>query len=244
MTIKWKSALPVALSICSLGVVVLSQVADASHPRPKGASPLRVSLVPAFRQCTSPNRTHGSPLAFPSCNPPAQASNFLTVGTPDANGAGANSTGYLLVRVKETDPQDIFWTLTITDVRCRPATNASVCANSNSAGGPDYAGEIQANMTARLTDHYNGPSLTEAATVEDFPNPIQAPCASTSDPSVGSTCSVSFCTVACVGPPRNDIGGRRSVVEFTQIHVFDGGPDGQVSTNDNTVFMRQGIFVP
>jgi hypothetical protein len=244
MTFQRKSVLSVALGICALGVLVLSQVADATHVRPKGATPMRVPLVPAFNQCTSPNRTHGSPLAFPSCNPPVQSSNFLTVGTPDANGAGANSMGFLLVRVKETDPQDIFWTLTITDVRCRPATSASVCGSPNSAGGPDYAGQIQANMTVRLTDHYNGPSLTEAATVQDFPNPIQAPCASTSDPSVGSTCSVSFCTVVCFDPPRNDIGGQRSVVEFGQIYVFDGGPDGQVATKDNTVFMRQGAFVP
>jgi hypothetical protein len=26
--------------------------------------------------------------------------------------------------------------------------------------------------------------------------------------------------------------------------VLDGGPDGQVVTNDNTVFARQGVFVP
>jgi hypothetical protein len=244
MTFLRKSLLSVALGIGALGVLVLSQVADATHVRPKGATPLRVPLVPAFNQCTSPNRTHGSPLAFPSCNPTVQSSNVLTVGTPDANSAEANSTGYLLIRVKETDPQDIFWTLTITDVRCRPATNASVCGNPNSADGPDYVGQIEANMTARLTDHYNGPSLTEAATVQDFPNPIQAPCSSTSDPSVGSICSISTCSVACIGPPRGDIGGRRSVVEFTQVYVFDGGPDGQVSTADNAVFMRQGLFIP
>jgi Tol biopolymer transport system component len=215
----------------------------SGYPRPKGATPLQVPFVPAFTQCTAPNRTHGSPLAFPSCGPPAQQSSFLTVGTPDANGAGAKSTGYLLVRVKETDPQDILWTLTITDVRCRPATNASVCGNPNSAGGPDYAGGIQATMTARLTDHYNGAGLNESATVQDFPNPINASCASTGDPSVGSTCSVTACAT-CIGPPRSDIGGQRSVVELGQVQVFDGGADGQVATNDNTPFMVQGVFVP
>jgi hypothetical protein len=34
------------------------------------------------------------------------------------------------------------------------------------------------------------------------------------------------------------------VVGFTQIQVFDGGPDGQVNTNDGTLFMNQGIFIP
>ena len=36
-----------------------------AYPRPKGATPIRVPLVVAYPQCTSPNRTHGPPLAFP-----------------------------------------------------------------------------------------------------------------------------------------------------------------------------------
>ena len=57
-----------------------------AYPRPKGASPMQVSLVPAYTACTSSNSTHGAPLAFPSCNPPDPASAYLTTGTPDANG--------------------------------------------------------------------------------------------------------------------------------------------------------------
>ena len=34
------------------------------YVRPAGASPLRISLVPAFSACTAPNREHGPPLAF------------------------------------------------------------------------------------------------------------------------------------------------------------------------------------
>ncbi len=48
---------------------------------------MRMSLVPAYAACAAPNRTHGPPLAFASCNPPAQTSAQATVGTPDANGA-------------------------------------------------------------------------------------------------------------------------------------------------------------
>ena len=96
MTIKRKMVLPLALALGALGLMVVSQVASATHPRPKGATPLRASLVPAYKACAAPNRTHGAPLAFPSCNPPVQASNFLTVGTPDANGAAAaNSVGFI-----------------------------------------------------------------------------------------------------------------------------------------------------
>src|SRR4029079_6589068 len=33
-----------------------------SYARPKGATPFTTYLVPAFKQCASPNRTHGAPL--------------------------------------------------------------------------------------------------------------------------------------------------------------------------------------
>lgn len=235
--------LVLALGLAALGILLMAQLAGATHPRPRGASPLRVSLVPAYKQCTSPNRTHGSPLAFPSCAPPEQTSSFLTVGTPDANGAAANSGGSVLIKVKATSPQDVLTTLTISDVRCRPGTDSSVCGTANAADGPDYTGEIQGNAMLRVTDHYNGPSLNEAATVQDIPFPVNAPCVSTTDTSIGSTCSVTACAT-CIGPPRSDIGGQATVVEITQLQVFDGGPDGNVSTDDNTLFMNEGVFVP
>jgi Tol biopolymer transport system component len=64
------------------------------YARPRGASPMYLSLVPAYAPCTSPNRQHGPPLDFSSCTP-SQTSPNLTVGTPDANGAAANSIGAL-----------------------------------------------------------------------------------------------------------------------------------------------------
>src|SRR5262245_32968308 len=94
MTIRKRVALPLALALGAVGMMVMASMAGATHPRPKGATPLRVSLVPSYNACTAPNRTHGPPLAFPSCNPPVQTSTNVTVGTPDANGAAANSTGF------------------------------------------------------------------------------------------------------------------------------------------------------
>ena len=52
--------------IASSGTSPDWQPIHPSYPRPRGASPLRVSLVPAYQACTAPNRTHGSPLSFPS----------------------------------------------------------------------------------------------------------------------------------------------------------------------------------
>jgi hypothetical protein len=243
MTIKRKMVLPLALAVGALGLMVVSQVASATHVRPKGASPLRASLVPAYKQCTAPNRTHGAPLAFPSCNPPVQTSNSLTVGTPDANGAAANSVGFILLKVKGTSPEDVLITSSMTDVRCKAGVAAAVCSSANAGDGPDYSGGLQGNATIRISDHYNGPGLNEAATVTDIPFPVNSTCANTADTAVGGACSVSTTANAVVPGSVKDL--QRAVVEIQQLQVNDGGTDGQVSTTaDNTLFEVQGIFIP
>ena len=92
--IKRRTALPLAFAGGVLGILVMASIAGATHPRPQGATPVRFSLVPAYKPCTAPNHRHGPPLAFPSCHPPAQASSFVTAGTPDANGAPAKFEGF------------------------------------------------------------------------------------------------------------------------------------------------------
>jgi hypothetical protein len=242
MTIKRKMVLPLVLALGALGLMVVSQVASATHVRPKGATPLRASLVPAYKACTAPNRTHGAPLAFPSCNPPVQTSNFLTVGSPDANGAGANSVGFILLKVKTTSPEDVLITSSISDVRCKAATAASVCTSANAADGPDYSGGLQGNAIIRISDHYNGPGLNEAATVQDIPFPVNTSCANTVSTTEGGLCSVSTSANATVPGSVKDL--QRAVVEIAQLQVNDGGADGQVATTDNTLFEVQGIFIP
>jgi hypothetical protein len=127
---------------------------DGDYPRPKGATPMSVSLVPAYASCLSPNRTHGAPLAYGSCNPPVQSSSYLTIGAPDANGAGVNSIDSILLRVKGTSPPDVLITSNITDVRCRSATSTT-CAAANTTAGPDFAGELQVRLPLRITDRNN-----------------------------------------------------------------------------------------
>jgi hypothetical protein len=225
-------SITLTLAIDTLGAV--AAVAQASHIYPKGATPMRVSFVPAYKQCTTPNRTHGSPLAFPSCRPPAPASSFVTVG--------ALSTGYMLLKViphQCCPPQDVRITGTITDVRCSGATSA--CGNANSAGGPDYIGQLQMNSTIRITDHNNGPNVDETATVVDIPFPVTMQCGGTSDPSIGGSCSVFSDAVAVVPEASTP---ARADVQIGQFAVYDGGADGQVSTDDNTLFEVQGVFVP
>jgi hypothetical protein len=234
--------LPLALG--TLVVMTLVQAAGATHPRPKGATPTRVSLAPAYKACATPNRTHGAPLAFPSCNPPSQSSGFLTVGTPDANGAAANSIGFALLKVRTASPEDLLIKSTVSDVRCKAGTAPSVCSAANAADGPDYSGELQGTTTIRVSDHYNGPGLNEAATVMDIPLPVNIPCANTADTASGGVCAVDTSANAVQPGAIPDGGVSRAVIELGQVRVSDGGSDGAVSTADNTTFATQGVFIP
>ena len=159
MTIRKRTALPLALALGALGAMVLASVASATHPRPLSATPLVASLVPAFNECTGTgNRTHGPPLVFPSCNPPVQTSANITVGTFDANGANSNMKGSIRLSVKVGVPgppedSDVKITANITDVRCKAGNTA--CGSANAADGADYTGEVQGNALIRITDHWN-----------------------------------------------------------------------------------------
>jgi hypothetical protein len=247
-----RRVVPLALAISALGLVVLTQVASASHPRPKGASPIRVPLVVAFNSCPAPNRTHGPSLAFPSCNPPGQTSNYVTVGTPDANGAAANSVGFVKLTAIADVPgppegSDLVLKAQITDVRCKPGGGTFACGSANAADGPDYTGELQFNPTVRLTDHFNAVSPgggADPATVIDIPFPVNIPCSATIDTSVGALCSIDTTFEAVKPGSITRMEGKRAVIELNQIEVIDGGSDGSLGTLPNTLFADQGIFIP
>jgi hypothetical protein len=237
-----KTSLMTLAAVLGVLALVVVQTASATHVRPRGATPLRAAMVPSFKACASPNRTHGTPLAFPSCNPPVQTSNFLTVGSPDANGAGANAQAFILLTVKSTSPEDVLITASGTDVRCKPATAATVCNSANAADGPDYSGQLQGTAQIRISDHYNGPTLTEAATVVDIPFPVGATCVNTAATTIGGTCSANTSANAVVPGSVKD--AQRGVVELGQLQINDGGADGNTSTLDNTLFAVQGVFIP
>jgi hypothetical protein len=196
------------------------------YARPKGASPLYASLVPAYDNCTAPNRTHGAPLANPSCNPPVQSSGQLTVGTPDSNGVGAGSVGSVIYK---TLAADVRLTVSITDVRLK-ATLA------------DYTGQLQVDSSVRLTDKQNGSSGTMPATGVDTSFPVTVPCAATGSTTIGGTCALTTTFNAVV--PGAVVASQRAIWQLGETKVFDGGPDNLVSTTPNTLFERQGVFVP
>jgi TolB protein len=208
------------------------------YVRPRGATPLRASLVPAFKQCTAPNASHGSPLAFGSCNPPQQASSYLTIGTVDANGQRVNAVGSLLMKAFSCPAcagpgpnADVTLDLSITDVRKK-------------ADLSDYTGQLRVDTSLRITDSDNTPNPggPGPGTVTDTHFPFAVPCTATPSATDGSTCAVST-SVNAVAPGAL-FAGRRAIWQLGQIKVYDGGASGVAGASDATLFMDQGIFVP
>ena len=209
------------------------QPVQRPHVRPKSASPIRVSLVPAYKQCTAPNRTHGPALAFPSCSPPQREGPNLTLGIGDGNPALARSDGFLkLVVVGNPGPAggaDISIRFRLTNVM-------------RDSDLSEYTGELRTGVTVRRTDR-EGPLPTHSTTT-DFPFGFTVPCNPTPGSSLdGSTCE-SFTSVNALIPLAIE-GSRRTVWELDNVRVYDGGPDEDADTaSDNSLLATQGIFVP
>ncbi len=214
---------------------VYGSAPSTAYPRPKGATPFRVPLVPAFQACGSPNSSHGAPLAFGSCTPPSQSSSFLTVGAPDANGAPANSAGsvkFIAVVGNASTPADeadLKIQVSMTDVRKKTDLT-------------DYTGQLQLLPTFRITDRLNGSAPVDPGTGADVPYPVTVPCTVTAVTTIGSTCALN--TTADAVTPGLMVEGKRMVFETSQVKVFDGGSDGLAGTGGNTLFAIQGVFVP
>lgn len=212
-------------------------VAPAGYARPKGATPLRASLVVAYRPCTAPNESHGAPLAFGSCAPPVQASDYVTVGTPPQDSVSSiGSVRYDVLSCPACVPPqpnaDVRIQVSVTDVR-------------NKSDLADYTGELRTDAALRITDKDNsaGGGSAGPGTVSDTSFPVTVPCATTAATTIGSTCSVT--TTANTLTPNAVVSGNRAVWEMSQVQVYDGGADGVASTaGDNTVFMDQGVFSP
>ena len=206
------------------------------YARPKAATPINIRLAPAFEECTSPNENHGAPFAVPSCSPAAPASDYLTVGTPDANGKPPIFTGEIQLRaigenpidLENGDQADVEVSAALTDVRNRSDLS-------------DYTGDLQALLSLRITDRFNGADNDEPATAMDVPIPVDVPCSATTGPE-GAACSVTTSVDAVTGGIVRE--ARRAVWGLGPVKVFDGGADGDADTLDNTLFAVQGAFAP
>jgi hypothetical protein len=178
-----------------------------------------IKFVPAYNQCTTGNTTHGAPFSNASCNPPVASSGQLTVGSPDANGLAANSVGQATFKVVGGS-QGVQVTGSFTDVRRK----------SNPA--QTYSGQVSLQSNVRITDRFN---VGDQATVTDLPFGLTSTC------SAGSCNFATSFNAAMPGVIRD---GERAIWQMGQVQVFDGGPDGVVSTTPNTLFATQGFFTP
>jgi hypothetical protein len=144
------------------------------------------------RQCTARggvSSSHGPPLAFASCNPPA----YLP-GTQARIGPQSTGAVDITVLPGDTDPTngdqaDVTAVGLITDVQ-------------NASGGSDYNPQPGADLLMterwRLSDTFNTTSAAPcspftdcSATLIDVEFPVPVQCTPTADPALGSNCNIS-----------------------------------------------------
>ena len=208
---------------------------DAPYSHPIGGSPFRVPLVPAYQPCEKPgNSTHGGPLGFPSCHGPTPSSSLVSVG------ARSIAFSRYLVCIAST-PAPPCGPLTRPDVKL---ASQITDARSGSPTGPDYAdpsstSDLTEVLTLRITD---SDSIDGAATLVEQPFSIPMDCATTSDPTIGSTCSLNTSANALL--PNVVRSGKAAVWQIGQVEVMDRGQDGIAGNSDDKVFEVQGVFVP
>jgi hypothetical protein len=209
----------------------------SGYARPKAATPMPLSLVPAYEPCTSSNASHAGPLSAPSCNPAVQSSDYLTVGTPESNGLPVRAAGSVHLKVlgespidlNNGDQGDVEIKVRFTDVRKQSDLS-------------EYTGELQAVLMLRMTDRFNGELLEDPATTADTPLALTVPCASTPGPE-GGDCNISTTADAVLSGVVKE--NMRTIWALGSFELFDGGPDGDAETTaGNTLFAVPGAFVP
>jgi len=206
--------------------------------RPKAATPTIVTLVPAYDECIgSSGKTHGAPLAVPSCTP-TQSSDYLTVGTPDSNGKPALSAGRVQLKAVGESPIDLN-----NGNQADVQVDASLTDVRKKSDLSDYTGELRVVLGVRTTDRNNGVAHDVAATASDSSIGINMSCSATTGPE-GGTCNAATSVDAVTGGSLA-LEGKRAVWGLSQIQVYDGGSDGDAdTTGDNTLFEVQGLFAP
>ena len=166
---------------------------------------------------------------------PAQASSYLTLGTPEVNAAATNGSGYVRYVVMTGDPgttadeADVRLTVEVTDVR-------------RSSDLSDYTGELQYQAVVRVTDRGNGSLATEPATGFDTELAAAVPCTETPSVDTGATCALDTTVDALL--PGAVVEKRRATWNLGAAQVYDGGPSERAGGSGARLFETQGLFVP
>jgi hypothetical protein len=209
------------------------------YPRPGGASPLRVPLVPAFAECTASNSRHIAPLDLPSCSSPSLQSPLLKTSTVGRGVATARFNVMPGNAGTPADEADLAIMVSATDVQ-------------DAATGGDYTGKVILSVPIRITDRANSSFATTPATVQDSELDVPVDCTATANPVVGSSCGL--VTTADTLVPDMVKEGKRTVISTFEVRVLDAGPDAAVDpgsgcppacgTGDEQPFLVQGLFAP
>ena len=214
-----------------------------------GRNPRRLSAFhscPRPTPCTTPNREHGPPLAFGSCNPVQPGSTYLTVGVGDGSPALSRSVGSVRMDVKigvpgPPDDSDVPLRFSLTNVM--RASDLS-----------EYTGELRSEMTVRRTDrdppgaraavdHHGLPVRLHGA----MPPQRRAP-ASTPPPCTSFTSVNAVIPLAVEDTHPRDLGTRQAARlrrwprrgrrhRRRQLAVHDAG-------SVRAVIATQGLFIP
>jgi hypothetical protein len=207
-----------------------------SYQAPSSASPINVSLVPAFKQCgtsgNTANSSHSPPLATSSCNPPSPTSSVARVGTQAQGSARLDVTPGDLSTA--ADEADVAIQSSFTDVRSGSPTGSDYNPN---AGGPD----LTLLSRFRITDYANGAGANEAGTTSDLDFQVPVDCTDTAA-AVGATCAVN--TTADAVMPGTIQEGRRTVIEVFRLRLNDSGANGTRGDSDDKLFAQQGEYLP
>lgn len=221
----------------SIDLYLTTFASTSAFPRPGGATPLYAPLVPAFRQCISPNSEHVAPLSSPSCTPPALQSSLLTTSSV----GGGWGLARLDVRpgnpITPADEADVAIGVSAADVR----------AASDSA---DYSGQVILTTALRVTDRASGAGENVSATVADVTLGVPIDCVPSADPARGSDCHIATTIDSLL--PGFAREGKRTVAATPTLSIYDAGPDGSAGsgcplscgTGDESPYLVQGTFTP
>ena len=200
-----------------------ANIETVRYPRPGGASPFNVPLVPAFAACTAPDVSHVAPLDAGSCSSPSLESSILTTSS---TGAGSGSAKLRVIPgnpLTAEDEADMAITMSATDVK-------------ESSNGSDYVGRVALASTLRVTDRASGGAAGRSGTVQDFPFGVAAPCLATPDPS-GSTCNLNTSIETIL--PGFAREGERSGDRASEREADGSRPDRRIPGLRLPAFVRQ-----
>jgi CSLREA domain-containing protein len=209
------------------------------YARPGSATPLRVPLVPAYADCTSPNTSHVAPLDYPACDPPAPMSALLEVGTLGQGSGFAKFNVVVGDPGTPADEADIGINMSATDVR-------------NASDDADYTGQVVLSTRMRITDSANGSSGQAQGTTQDAAFGIPVSCVATGG-AAGATCSVMSTLDTLVPGIAKE--GKLAVISALSLSVLDAGADGSIApgsgtcpptcgSGDESTFLSEGVFEP